>query len=225
MTTTPPGTTAAFFDVDETLVTCKSMLSFLAHHHRERGFARDEHEQALALLADLVRLRGSRAESNRAYYRLFAGQRIDQVIAAGRRWFAEQVRDGLFHEPALSRLRAHREAGELIVLVSGSFRACLDPIAAHVGAHVVLGSEPDVLNGRYTGDVREVRIGEGKAVAVRRLCADRGIRAEDSHAYADHATDLELLEAVGNPVVVGADPVLRERARLDEWQCVEGIGT
>ncbi|MEV6318572.1 HAD-IB family hydrolase [Streptomyces sp. NPDC051776] len=219
-----PGGRAAFFDVDETLITRKSMLSFLRSYYGWLGHPDLAAEEAVSALRATAAGPGGRAASNRAYYRLFAGHRVAEVAAAGQRWFDDGLRaGGLFHEPVLRALRRHRAGGDLIVLVSGSFSACLDPVAAYVDADVALGTVPETAGGRYTGEVREVRIGAGKAAAVTAVLRDRGLLAGDCHAYGDHASDLDLLSQVGHPVVVGEDPTLLERARVSAWRRLPGV--
>jgi hypothetical protein len=45
-----------------------------------------------------------------------------------------------------------------------------------------------------------------------------GIDLSRSFAYSDSATDLPMLEAVGNPVAVNADKELRKIAEERDWQ-------
>ncbi|SDD18717.1 HAD-IB family hydrolase [Actinokineospora iranica] len=207
---------AAFFDVDETLITLNSCIDFLDHRmHRSR----DPRVSAWRLLAPVVGL--DRVEANRAYFRLYAGLSVASVAAQGRAWFAE-VRDRLFHQPVLAELRAHSARGARIVLVSGAFPACLDPIAAAVGAADVLCSLPVVADGRYTGETERTMIGAAKATAARAYLAAHAIAAADCHAYGDHASDLPMLDTVGTPVVVGADPVLSPLAVRRGWRALPG---
>jgi HAD superfamily hydrolase (TIGR01490 family) len=210
-----PG--AAFFDVDETLITIKSMFRFLEYYlaapGQEGAYARAEQE-----LRELAAAGVPREVTNRRYYSHFAGADARLVAARGESWFAGELRrGGLFHPPALAALRGHQGAGDLVFLVSGSFPGCLDPVARHVGADGLLCSMPVIDGGRYTGEVSQVMIGAAKGAAASQAMAGRGLLARNCAAYADHASDLSLLEAVGRPVVVGADPVLLRHARAGHW--------
>lgn len=191
-----PG--AAFFDVDETLITRTSAIDFLDHRM-------DRSPAARAALAPAAAL--PRETAGHAYFALYAGLPVAEVAAQGRAWFAE-VAAGLFHPPVLAELRAHADHGRPIVLVSGSFAACVDPIAAAVGAVAVLCSRPRVASGVYTGHVDHMMIGAAKAVAVLAYLEATGCSASASYAYGDHVSDLPMLAAVGHPVVVGDDPGL-----------------
>lgn len=213
----------AFFDVDETLITVKSMASFLAFYWDRAGEdrdrflrARDEHlrNQAAGM---------SRSRLNRAFYRHFRGASGTELNQAGREWFAvQQAEGGLFHQPAVDALRGHRRAGDLVVLVSGSFLPCLAPIAAALHADVVLCTTAEERDGVLTGEVGPPVIGPRKADLARQVMSDHRAHPRDCHAYGDHASDADLLRAVGHPVVVGDDPVLNSIARHEGWARLVG---
>ncbi|MET7717868.1 HAD-IB family hydrolase [Streptomyces sp. NPDC005407] len=204
----------AFFDVDETLIDIKSMFSFLEFHLADP----DRYRAAAGELTRAARAGVPREETNRAYYRNYAGVEQEAVAESGRRWFArERQRDGFLHQDVVRELRRLQAEGYQVALVSGSFRACLEPIAEHLGADHVLCSEPDVAAGRYTGEVRTAVIGAAKATAARALMDRSGARPEECVAYGDHASDLPLLTCVGGAAVVGDDPVLAEHADRFGW--------
>jgi len=123
----------------------------------------------------------------------------------------------LFHPPVLDAFRRHTAAGDRTVLVSGSFPACLDPLARYLEAGAVLCSRPEVRHGRYTGEILQPMIGAAKAAAVQADAAAHGIDLLDCYAYGDHISDLPVLGVVGAPVVVGDDPVLTDHAIRHGW--------
>jgi HAD superfamily hydrolase (TIGR01490 family) len=120
-----------------------------------------------------------------------------------------------------AELAAHRAAGRTVVLVSGSFPACLEPVAAHLGADRVLCSRPEIAHGRYTGWIGTPMIGEAKAAAVAAVL-DELAPGTPSWAYGDHDSDLPMLEQVTTPVVVGADAALTRVARERGWAVLVG---
>jgi HAD superfamily hydrolase (TIGR01490 family) len=210
---------AAFFDVDETLITVKSMFEFLRFWLARNGDDGAAYASALADLQAMAARGVDRVRINRAYYRGYAGARHSELLVAGREWFGEFAgRPEPYHLAALDALAAHRAEGDTVVLVSGSFLPCLEPVAEAVGADLVLCSTPVVAaDGLLTGEVRRSMIGAAKADAVVTTTASLGCRAEDCHAYGDHASDLDMLLLVGHPVVVGADPVLTAHAERHGW--------
>jgi HAD superfamily hydrolase (TIGR01490 family) len=200
---------AAFFDVDDTLVADKTMLSFLRFHYAARGNGDGLYRRKTAWLSRCTALGVPRDQVNRAYYGLYAGVLASDLAAEGREWFAERyARGGFFHQPAVDALRDHLSRGHQVVLVSGSFFPCLDPVAAYLGAGSILCTAPIVEDGRLTGAVAEPMIGEAKARAALGWAAGHGVELEHCYAYGDHETDLALLRSVGHPVAVGDDPLL-----------------
>ncbi|MFF9481818.1 HAD family hydrolase [Streptomyces sp. NPDC014733] len=205
---------AAFFDVDETLITAKSMFAFLRHWLARNG---DDgtlyRRRADALRAMAARM--PREEGNRLYYTHFAGVPAAELMAAGREWYAG-YRKGpdAFVTATVRALARHRAAGDRIVLVSGGFAACLGPLGADFGVDLTLCSDPLVgEDGAFTGEIGTAMIGKAKAVAVERTIAGFGLAAADCWAYGDHSSDLAMLSSVGHPVAVGDDPVLGAHVR------------
>lgn len=209
----------AFFDVDETLISVKSMFELLAFDVAARGRPRSEYERVERALRAMAARGTPRGEVCRAYYARLAGRDAAELAAAGERWFAAASRRGdLFVPSVLHAARRHAAAGDLVVLLSGSFPACIDPIARAVGAGAVVCSRPEVRFGRHTGRIAEPMIGAAKVRAARELAAERGADLSLAFAYGDHASDLPLLQLVGHPVVVGEDRVLSRHARLRGWR-------
>ncbi|MEU0437285.1 HAD-IB family hydrolase [Streptomyces sp. NPDC006290] len=213
------GGGAAFFDVDETLITAKSMFEFLRFWLARTGDDGTRYARYAATLRDMSALGLPREEVNRAYYQYYTGAYAADVRAAGRDWYAAyRARPDAFVTAGISALAGHRAAGDAVVLVSGSFRACLDPLAEDLAVNRVLCGELVVdERGFLTGEVVEPMIGRAKADAVVRTMQELGLAAERCCGYGDHASDLDMLRAVGRPSVVGDDPTLGELARRHGW--------
>jgi HAD superfamily hydrolase (TIGR01490 family) len=211
--------TVAFFDVDETLINARSMYRFLEFSLAATGRPAAEYERLRAEFTALAKAGVAREDINRLFYRPFAGQPVAEVYQLGREWFAGERRSpAFFHLASVGALALHRGAGHLTALVSGSFPACVAPIAEAIGADAVLCTVPDQVDGSYTGAIGRPMIGVVKAEAARGFAGAHDANIGACWAYGDHASDLELLGAVGNPVVVGDDAVLREYAETRGWR-------
>lgn len=210
---TPSG--AAFFDVDETLVSVRTLESFLMFY-LGRVPSMVSPERLRELVGQVVTL--DRGEFNRVYYGIWAGQPREQVLEAGRDWFAQaEAQPGFYRPNVLAELRAHQAAGDRVVLVSGSFPPPLAPIAAAVGADAVYCTELEVgADGAYTGAIAAAMIGDDKRVAVEEYLGGLDPEAP-SWGYGDHSSDLPLLERVASPVVVGSDPTMLDVAAERGW--------
>lgn len=207
-------TRLVFTDVDETLINCKSMFDFLEYYQLGR-YGTQGAEKAAAVRNSLLTQAAAgvaREETNRTYFHAWTGEKASDVKRWGEQWFAERSAESSFYLHATREaLSAHRIEGALLVLVSGSFPALLDPIARDIGARHVRCTVPQERQGYLTGliDGPPV-IGLGKRSAVETvLRLYPHISPSDCFGYGDHLTDLPMLAAVGHPVVVGENAALR----------------
>ncbi len=211
-----------FFDVDDTLITIKSMLSFQTFWYEQTGDAKGQ----LAYEQDLrehLHPGASWEFLNRLYYRHFAGRCPQEVAALGHAWF-DGVRHGsvpFYNVRPLAELRAHQQAGREVVFVSGSFPALLEPIAEELNVRHLLATQLEVRHGRYTGDIIPPQtIGAGKVEALQQFLQARGGMPELCHAYGDDVSDLPMLSAVGQPTVVSGGRELEAKARAMGWRVI-----
>ncbi|MFJ8209818.1 HAD family hydrolase [Streptomyces sp. NPDC096033] len=205
-----------FSDVDETLITVKSMFDFLRYQlvRRQGAAGEEEYERIMTVVHRRVADGTPRADINRFYYGHYSGESVETVGRLAEDWFAERTASGrgFYIESTREALTAHRARGAAVVLVSGSFPPLLEPIAREVGADAVLCTRPLVADGRYTGEVGTPVIGAGRRAAVLGKLESRpDVDPHDCWAYGDHVSDLAMLELVGHPVAVGEDEELRRR--------------
>jgi HAD superfamily hydrolase (TIGR01490 family) len=206
----------AFFDVDETLVDTKTMFSFLRFHQMRRGERPGSYVEVLSAFQRATAGR-SRADANRLYYRMYRGASVRELERTGRAWAEAVLDDDRLWLPARDHLLAFRDAGARTALLSGSFFACLDPLAERLGVDVARGSPVEIRRGALTGEIAEPMIGEGKATHLRHLLKEWGLSREITVAYGDHSSDLPMLQAAGHGVVVGDDPKMLAAAADHGW--------
>lgn len=219
----------AFFDVDGTLINSKSMFTFLKYLYMNDGLfgnllAKIRYCMACVKCGIWSFKVKQREVVNRNYYRLYAGYQQSRVCYLGEQWFNLALRsdDVFFNWDTLRELKAHKENGAGIVLVSGSFPACLLPISRYVDADFILASQLEVENDIYTGSLLPPQvIGAGKQVAIQNLMDTCHFsQYEDCFAYGDHISDLSMLEMVGNPRVIAGDLALEKHALKNNWTII-----
>jgi HAD superfamily hydrolase (TIGR01490 family) len=218
-----PERSAAFFDLDKTVIARSSTLAF------SRPF------YAGGLISRAAMLRSAYAhffyqasgadhdqmERMRQYLsRMVVGWDVQQVQAIVAETLSELIAP-LVYEEATALIGEHHAAGRDVVLVSASGSEVVEPIGAMLGADVVVATRMVVAEGRYTGEIEYYAYGENKAEAIRGLAQEYGYRLEDSYAYSDSATDLPMLEVVGHPYAVNPDRALRREAAAREWPVLD----
>ena len=213
------GAVVAVFDMDGTLLPSNVVESYvrlrlagLAAHHRARELGVAARQLPGWLLAE----RRDRGTFLRDVYRQYAGASLAEL--------EQLVDDEIAHDmlarvsgAALRRVREHRAAGHRTVLVTGAITALTRPLAPlfdDVGSADLEVDADGIATGHLT---LPPLVGEARAAWLRRYAGQHGVDLSASYAYADSASDLPLLRAVGKPVVVNPDATALRAARAAKW--------
>ncbi|MDH5212385.1 MAG: HAD-IB family hydrolase, partial [Betaproteobacteria bacterium] len=207
----------AFFDLDRTLLEGFSAYPYLGERLRRGAMPARE---VLANLGAMLDYRLGRSG--------FSGVvgRTTQPLRGVAESVLEELGEDVFRKHLLGRIfpearalvRAHRERGHTLAIVSSATRYQIEPVARYLGIEHVLCTRLKVEDGVLTGEVvRPTCYGEGKATAARRLAAAAGLDLSASHFYTDAVEDLPLLELVGHPHALNPDPKLARLARERGW--------
>ncbi|MGH2705081.1 MAG: HAD-IB family hydrolase [Actinomycetota bacterium] len=163
--------------------------------------------------------RRDRGEFLRRFYRLYEGVPEEQVRAMSAEILGELVLRRTF-PAAVRRIREHRAAGHVVVLITAALDFCIEPLAPL--ADELIGAKLRVEDGVFTGDMDQPPlVGEARASWLRGYAEAVGADLSKSYGYADSMTDLPLLQAVGHPVAVNAEVALQRIARRRRWPMEE----
>ena len=118
----------------------------------------------------------------------------------------------------------HKAAGDLCIVITATNSFVTKPIATAFGIEHLIGSDPEMVNGQYTGGVTGVpTYQEGKVTRINQWLAERGQHLSDfevSYFYSDSHNDLPLMKLVTNPVAVDADEILTAYAQEQAWPLI-----
>ncbi|MDO6748391.1 HAD family hydrolase [Gilvimarinus sp. 1_MG-2023] len=213
----------SFFDVDDTLISVKSMLSFQDYWYhmypdaeKEASYRKDllEHMHPGACWAHL----------NRLYYQHFSGRAIEHIASVSRQWYETMQHKSthFYHQNVVERLQQHQALGHTPVFVSGSFRQLLEPIAHELKVNHILAIDLKVKNGQCTGDIMSPQtIGEGKAIAITQFLQKHNTNPKDCFAYGDDISDLPMLQLIGTAGVVAGGRGLEAEASKNGWEIIQ----
>jgi len=219
---------AALFDCDGTLYSAemgRGLMKYAADHGRQthvRLYLASLMPRYLLNKAGLIRREALRIKAVARQGWLLRGWDTDQAAAAFD-WIVHHYLLPTKREDVAGRLGEHREQGHAIVLVSGMLRPCLALLGDHFKTTGVVGTEFEIVNGRYSGRlVSPVLNGAPKAGYVRSFFAEQGIDVDwaNSYAYGDAIHDRSMFDLVGNPVAVYPDPQLRALAHDRGWPII-----
>lgn len=115
-------------------------------------------------------------------------------------------------------LNSHRERGHTLMIITATNRFVTEPIADALGIDHLIATEPEMVNGRYTGGIAGTpSFQDGKVARLNDWLAATGESLGGAWFYSDSHNDLPLLEKVDNPIAVDPDPKLEEYARNQGW--------
>jgi HAD superfamily hydrolase (TIGR01490 family) len=216
----PSGRTAAFFDLDKTVIAKSSTLAMGGPLYRggligRRAVLSGSYAQFVFLLhgADarrMDRMRDTITQLCRGWSVAQVREIVDQTL--------EELIIPMVHAEAVELIRQHQAEGRDVVLVSSSGAEVVEPIGALIGVDHVVATRMRVAEGCYTGEIEFYAYGPHKATAISELAAERGYELSQCYAYSDSITDLPMLEVVGHPYAVNPDRALARTATERQWQ-------
>ncbi len=213
-----PDRHLAVFDLEHTLMASNVVdtYAWLASRHlpprRRARFVAELVRQAPQLLALDRRDHGDFLVS---FYRKFEGAPLAQLKADSWELFHQQLLTKSFPE-GFARVRAHRALGHRTLLITGALDFIIEPVRPLFDD--IVCAHMDANDGRLTVDLTKIPpIGEARALVLADYAERNSLSLEESVAYADSASDLAMLEAVGFPVAVNPESRLAAIARRHGW--------
>lgn len=135
--------------------------------------------------------------------------------------FLEEVIEPIVLPAARALVDDHRQRGHTLLIVTATNAFITRPIAGLLGIPHLLASEPELVEGRYTGEVSGTpSFRDGKVVRLRAWLEEHGFGLGESWFYSDSHNDLPLLELVEHPVAVDPDPILARTAASRAWPVI-----
>ncbi len=214
-----PRPTAAFFDLDKTIIAKSSTLAFSKPF--QAGGLISRRAVLRSTYAQFVYLVGGADHDQMEKMRHFMSQlcagwdvaTVNEIVADT----LHNVVDPIVYDEAVCLIEEHHQAGRDVVVVSASGTEVVGPIAAMLGADRVIATRMEIVDGCYSGNIEYYAYAEEKARAIRDLADDVGYDLEASYAYSDSVTDVPMLEAVGHSHAVNPDKELRRVAAEHGW--------
>lgn len=140
-----------------------------------------------------------------AWRRQFVHDKIAPIVAAG--------------TPAL--LERHRAQGDRLLIMTATNRFITEPIAALLGVDDLIATDPEMVDGRYTGRIAGIpNFQDGKVQRLQLWRAGQGQRFAHTAFYSDSRNDLPLLLQADAPVAVDPDEVLHAEAQRRGWPVI-----
>jgi HAD superfamily hydrolase (TIGR01490 family) len=215
-------TSAAFFDVDNTVMQGASIFHLAKGLHRRKFFTTRDILGAMWMQA-YFRVVGVEdpdhiAETRKSALSFISGHTVSEL---------EEITEEIFDEAMAHRIwpgtralaQLHLDQGQRVWLVTAAPIEIAQVIARRLGLTGAMGTVAEHEDGVYTGRlVGDMLHGPAKAEAIKALAAREGLDLARCSAYSDSVNDLPMLGLVGDPVAINPDARLRAHAREQGWR-------
>ena len=119
-------------------------------------------------------------------------------------------------------LENHRKQGDYLLIITATNRFVTGPIADALGVDEIIATDPEEVDGQYTGKVAGIPcFQDGKVTRLNAWLESNEHSLEESYFYSDSHNDLPLLELVTYPVAVNPDETLEAHANEKLWPVLD----
>ena len=214
---------AAFFDLDRTIIAGSSVFVFGIVAYRA-GMVSNAELAKDAARAVSFKFSGAGDEKTEAVKQrvleAIKGVPVEELTA-----LADEIIPRLLDDvrrEARGLIDLHTAAGRDTYIVSASPVEIVGRFAEAMDMTGGIGTVAEISDGVYSGELAEpFCYGDGKAIAIEKVAAERGYDLTQSYAYTDSIGDMPMLEAVGHPVAVNPDKALEAVSYHRGWPIVE----
>lgn len=135
--------------------------------------------------------------------------------------FLDQTIRPIVTPAATELVDRHRQQGDTLVIITATNRFVTAPIAEMLEIPHLLATDPEMVDGRYTGRVSgQPCFQHGKVSRLHDWMAEHHQDLAGSWFYSDSHNDLPLLEQVTHPVAVDPDDTLKAVAIERQWPLI-----
>jgi len=149
------------------------------------------------------------------------GEQSAETLAAWHKDFMQTFIEPIVLPKALALVEEHKAKGDRVMIITATNTFVTRPIGLRYGIDELLGTEGEMVNGRYTGEIKGVPTFQaGKVTRLNEWLKQENETLDGSFFYSDSHNDLPLLEIVDNPVVVDGDDKLLAIAKQNNWPTI-----
>ena len=144
-----------------------------------------------------------------------------QQLYEWRKQFIRDIITPTLLTPAQELINNHRDKGDTLLVITATNRFVTEPIVNLYGIDNLLASNPEFINGQYTGKVDGIPcFQEGKVKLLEAWLKTSNETMQNSYFYSDSHNDLPLLKLVDHPVAVDPDEKLSAFATANHWPII-----
>lgn len=215
---------AAFYDVDGTLIKTNIVHSFAYYAQRHASLvktATSTLKTALSLPMFWAADKLSRKWFNEIFYRSYEGESEDRLVVLAEELFEDVIKPNIYPR-ARALIAESRRAGCRQVLLSGALDFTMRPLARYLEVDDLIANQLEFVDSYATGKLKKPFVaGATKAEIMRQYAREHDIDLAASWAYSDSFSDYAMLAVVGHPTACNPDFRLRTMARSYDWPVLD----
>lgn len=143
------------------------------------------------------------------------------VLAEWRENYLAEKIEPIMLPKAQALVQKHRNQGDTLMIITATNSFITRPIADKLGIDLLIATEPEQIDGEYTGNTAGIpSFHQGKVDRLNQWLEDNQHDMAGSYFYSDSHNDLPLLDIVDNPVAVDPDPKLIDAATQNGWPII-----
>jgi len=209
----------AIFDLDNTLLGGDSDYlwgEFLVENNIVDGIAhqqknQDFYDQYLAGTMDIFEFLAFQLKP-------LADNSLEDLYQWREQYLQEKI-DPIILQAGLALIKQHQQQGDETLIITATNSFITAPIAEKLGIPNLIATEPEMVDGLYTGNVAGTPSYQaGKVTRLHQWLEGHHLNLEGSYFYSDSHNDIPLLELVDHPVAVDADIQLQAVATQLGWK-------
>ena len=210
----------ALFDLDETLLAGDSDYLWGQYLVQRGAVDGETYEQANRLFYEQYQQGTLDIEAfSRFAFRPLSEHPLD-VLRRWRTEFIEQKIAPIMLSKGKQLVERHRQAGDKLVIITSTNSFITQPIAELYDVHQLLAAEPEIVDGKFTGELRAPCFAQHKVERLNEWLKLTGNNLSGSYGYSDSHNDIPLLENVVNSIAVDPDEKLRTHAIANDWTII-----
>jgi HAD superfamily hydrolase (TIGR01490 family) len=211
---------ASYFDVDGTLVSTNLVHPTLFYLLNQATPLHSAMKLGMALAKApwmaLAEMRDRRL-FNEMLFSAYEGVSEDRLLSLAEEAFDTVIKPRIF-PAAKDFVKASRDKGQDVVLVSGALDFLMTFLADHLGATDVIANRLEIKDRFATGKLlRPVVAGPEKAKLIRDHARSKNHNLDECFAYSDSYSDVPMLSIVGYPAAINPDRKLSLLAHAYHW--------
>ncbi len=136
------------------------------------------------------------------------------------RFLVEKI-DPIILDAGRDLVEKHKSQGDTALIITATNSFVTAPIAQRLNIEHLIATEPEIIDGRYTGNVAgEPSYQQGKVKRLEAWLQEYNQTLDGSSFYSDSHNDIPLLELVDNAVAVDPDEILTRHASAHGWPII-----